>query len=52
MRYGLALIARFGQFARPSRKDPAPDAFDLRLGRLCAGETTRIAHPSPFRAPA
>lgn len=52
MRYGLALIARFGQFARPSRKVPAPDAFELRLGRLVSDHEITLPHPTPFRATA
>lgn len=50
MRYGIALFARFGQFARSSRKAVTPDAFDLRLARLGAGEPTGAARLTPFRA--
>ena len=46
MRYGYALLARFGLFAR---KSEGPDAFDLRLQRIGARERYRQARAILFK---
>jgi hypothetical protein len=47
MKFGIALFARLGLFARKTAT--APDAFDLRLERSRAREDRREARPVLFR---
>ncbi len=47
MKFGLALLARFGFFARKSVA--GPDTFDLRLERSRAREDRRQARAVLFR---
>ena len=46
MKFGYALLARFGLFAP---KSEGPDAFDLRLQRIGSRECRRQARPVLFR---
>ena len=46
MKFGYALLARFGLFAP---KSEGPDAFDLRLQRIGSRERRRQARPILFR---
>ncbi|MBC7476637.1 MAG: hypothetical protein H7317_00905 [Pseudorhodobacter sp.] len=46
MKFGYALLARFGLFAP---KFAGPDAFDLRLQRIGNRERYRQARPILFR---
>lgn len=47
MKFGLALFARFGLFAR---KEAAPDLFDLRLQRSSTREQRREVKSALFRS--
>ena len=47
MKYGFAMLARFGLFAQ---KPQGPDAFDLRLKRIGVREMRRQVRPFLFRA--
>lgn len=46
MKFGKALLARFGLFAR---KEAAPDQFDLRLQRIGRRERVQMPHLALFR---
>lgn len=47
MKFGIALFARFGLFAR---KEAAPDLFDLRLQRSTTREQGREVQAALFRS--
>jgi hypothetical protein len=47
MKFGYALLARFGLFGR--KAEAAPDLFDLRLERTRTREARRVARPVLFR---
>ena len=47
MKYGYALLARFGLF---TQKPQGPDAFDLRLQRIGTRERLRKVRPLLFKA--
>ena len=46
MKFGYALLARFGFFAE---KPQGPDAFDLRLQRIGRRERQRAVKPLLFK---
>jgi hypothetical protein len=47
MKFGIALFARFGLFAR---KEPAPDMFELRLQKHTTREQRRAVQSTLFRS--